>query len=209
MKVLNLLGGLGALTLVSGCGLENAIHTAEVYNDLSEAKVINGPPADAAAIALRSGTATYAGLGTVTASNGSAATAYLGDASLQVDFSSGTVEGQIAMYSGKGGLDPDTDPEAFFDDVKADPESFLLSMDSASGTVALTDGSFVDSGFVASASSGDLLYGSTTVVVTGGTVTGEFTGADVNGVRSTASDVTGTVNGSEAADIAVYFAAAE
>ena len=202
-------GSLAAATLLSGCGLENAIHTAQVYDDLGAANVLSGPASDLAAIQLRSGEATYTGLGTVTASDGTTATAFLGDASIRVDFSSGTVSGQIAMYSGKGGLDASTDPQAFFDQVKADPASFLLSMDPASGTVALTDGSFVGEGFAASVSSGDLTFGGTTVVVTGGTVTGEFTGPDVNGVRSTATDVTGTLNGTAASNIAVYFAGAD
>jgi hypothetical protein len=209
MRSLILGGGLVAVTLFSGCGLENAIHTAEVYDDLNAADVLSGPAADLAAIEMRSGEATYVGLGTVTASNGTTATAFLGDASIRVDFDARTVSGEIAMYSGKGGLDASTDPEAFFDQIEADPTDFLLSMGAASGTVTLSDGSFVDEGFAASATSGDLIYDSTTVVVTGGTVTGEFTGAEANGVRSTETDVTGTLNGTEAADIAVYFAGAE
>ena len=209
MKFVFLGGGLAVVSLLTGCGLQDALHTADVYNALNAAQVLTGPASDAAEIELRRGEATYTGLGTVTASNGSSVTAFLGDASIRVDFTAGTVDGQIAMYSGKGGLDPNTDPQAFFDQVEADPATFLLSMGSASGTVALTDGSFVGVGFVASASSGDLVYDGTTVVVTGGTVTGEFTGVDVNGVRSTATDVTGTVNGTGASGIAVYFAGAE
>ena len=209
MKSFALAGGLAVITLLAGCGLENAIHTAEVYDDLNAANVLNGPASDLAAIELRSGEATYTGLGTVTASDGTTATAYLGDASIRVDYSAGTVDGQIAMYSGKGGLNANTDPEAFFNQVKADPADFLLSMGSASGTLVLSDGSFVGEGFTANATSGDLVYGSATVVVTGGTVTGEFTGPGVNGVRSTATDVTGTLNGTEADNIAVFFAGAE
>ncbi len=187
----------------------DAMHTAAVYDRLSVANVIDGPVTDPAAVALRTGQATYTGLGTVTASDGTVATAFLGDATFNVDFDSDSVSGNIAMYSATGGMDPDTDPQAFFDQVEADPETFLLSMDSAAGTVNLSGGSIVGAGFTLDASSAPLTTNGTTVVVSGGTVTGEFTGADANGVRSTGSTVTGTVDGAPATDMAVYFAGAE
>jgi hypothetical protein len=93
--------------------------------------------------------------------------------------------------------------------VQKDPEGFLLSMGSASGTVTLSNGSVSGTGFTADATSGGLIYGGTTVVVTGGTVGAEFTGANADGIRSTDSAVTGTVNGATADQIELYFAAAE
>jgi hypothetical protein len=199
----------GSAMLMSGCSLVDAMHTASVYDSMSAANVLYGPPTDAAALGLRTGQATYTGLGTVTASNGQTVTAYLGDATVNVDFDTARLSGDISMYSAKGGLDAGTDPQAFFDQVQADPTNFLLSMSSSSGHVALTGGSVADGSFVVTATSGDLKAGGTTAVVTGGTVTGEFTGADGNGLRSTGSAVTGTINGAAADQIAVYFAAAE
>lgn len=210
MKRLGALGaGMMAAGLLSGCSLMDALHTAQVYDDLNAKQVIDGPASTPEQVALRTGSATYVGLGTVVASNGTVATAYLGDATMNVNFDTDQISGEIAMYSGKGGLDPTTDSEAFFNQVEADPEGFLLSMGDASGTVSLTNGAISGAGFTADASSGGLSSGGTTTVVTGGTVTGEFTGSTANGVRSTDSNVTGTVNGNAAAGIDIYFAAAE
>ena len=200
---------LAAASLLAGCSAIDALHTATVYDDLNSAGVISGPAASIDQVALRRGTASYTGLGVVTASDGSAATAYLGDATIRVDFNSATVSGDITMYRAKGGLDPTTDPQAFFDMVQSDPTNFLLSMDAASGTATLSNGSVAGAGFTATTSSGNLISGSTTVVVTGGTVTGEFTGSGANGVRSSVSSVTGTVNGAAADQIGLYVAAAE
>ena len=209
MKFATTLVSLAAASLLAGCSAIDALHTATVYDDLNSAGVISGPAASIDQVALRSGTATYTGLGVVTASDGTAATAYLGDATIRVDFSSATVSGDIAMYRAKGGLDPTTDPQAFFDAVQSDPEGFLLSMGAASGTATLSNGSVAGAGFTATPSSGNLTYDGTTVTVTGGTVTGEFTGTGANGVRSLDSSVTGTVNGAAADQIGLYFAAAE
>jgi hypothetical protein len=202
--------GVGMVAgLLSGCSLVDALHTAQAYDRLNAAGVIDGPAATTDAVALRTGQATYTGLGTVTASDGTAATAYLGDATFTVDFDTDRISGKIAMYRGKAGLDPTTDPEAFFNEVEADPEGFLLSMSEASGTVTLSNGSISGAGFTADASSGNLTTAGTTTVVSGGSVTGEFTGATANGLRSTDSTVTGTVNGAEASGLEIYFAAAE
>jgi len=209
MKFATTLVSLAAASLLAGCSAIDALHTANVYDDLNNAGVISGPAASVDQVALRSGTASYTGLGVVTASDGTAATAYLGDATIRVDFSSATVSGDIAMYRAKGGLDPATDPQAFFDAVQSDPDGFLLSMGDASGTATLSNGSVAGAGFTATASSGNLDYGGTTVVVTGGIVTGEFTGSSANGVRSLESSVTGTVNGTATDQIGLYFAAAE
>lgn len=187
----------------------DALHTAQAFDRLNAAGAIDGPTATTDAVALRTGQATYVGLGTVTASDGTVATAYLGDATFNVNFDTDQISGKIAMYRGKGGLDPTTDPEAFFNEVEADPEGFLLSMSEASGTVNLTGGAIAGAGFTASASSGNLTTAGTTTVVTGGTVTGEFTGATANGLRSTDSAVTGTVNGTAASGLDIYFAGAE
>lgn len=199
---------LAAASALSGCSALDAMHTANVATALSEAGVIDGPAAGADVVALRTGTASYTGLGVVAASDGTFATAYLGDVTMLVDFDSAAVSGSIDMYRGKGGLDPATDPEAFFDMVNADPTGFLLSMNEASGAVQLTDGTISGGGITVNASSGALTYGGTTTVVTGGTVGGEFTGSTANGIRSTSSDVTGTVNGS-AGSVEIYFGAAE
>jgi hypothetical protein len=209
MKISTVLIGLAAGALLSGCAAIDALHTADVYDQLNAADVISGPVADPEAVALRTGTASYTGLGVLAASDGTAATAYLGDATIQINFDAASVTGGISMYRAKGGLDPATDPEAFFDQVEADPDGFLLSMDAAAGSVTLSNGVVVDAGFTADVTSGDLTVNSTTVVVTGGTVGAEFTGATANGVRSTTSDVTGTVNGTAATQIELYFAASE
>ena len=209
MRISTSLVGLASAALLAACSAIDAVHTATVFNDLNSAGVISGPATSPDQIALRTGTASYTGLGVVTASDGSAATAYLGDATIRVDFNSATVSVDTTMYRAKGGLDPTTDPQAFFDMVQSDPTNFLLSMDAASGTATLSNGSVAGAGFTATTSSGNLISGSTTVVVTGGTVTGEFTGSGANGVRSSVSSVTGTVNGAAADQIGLYFAAAE
>jgi hypothetical protein len=201
--------GVAGFALLSGCSLVDAMHTASVYSDLDAKHVLTGAPADATSVALRTGQATFVGLGTVTASNGTSATAYLGDATVRVDFTGGTLTGGIDMYSAKTGLDPSIDPQTFLDQAKADPTGFLLSAGSASGHVSLTDGTISGAGFVAATSSGDLVTAGSTVVITGGMVAGEFTGPNADGLRGGGTTVAGTMNGATADQIAVSFAAAE
>ena len=209
MTFRTLIAGLATGSLLSGCAAVDALHTATVYDDLNNAGVVTGPAADPAAVAVRTGSAGYTGLGVVAVSDGTTATAFLGDAKINVDFDTADVNGTIVMYRAKGGLSANTDPQSFFNQVEADPTNFLLSMDSSFGTVTLSNGSVAGAGFTAEASSGNLTGGGTTAVITGGTVDAEFTGSTANGVRSTVSSVTGTVNDAAAQEIGLYFAAAE
>lgn len=199
-------GFLLAIAL-SGCSALDAMHTASVATSLDDQGVLDGPAADPRTVALRTGTASYTGLGILGVSDGVSGTAYLGDAAILVDFDTASLNGTISMYRGMGGMDPSADPEQVYTEVEADPAGFLLAMNPASGTVSLS-GTVSGGTFTADATSTALLYGGTTAQVTGGSVGGEFTGTAADGLRTTTSDVTGTLNGAPADAIELYFAGA-
>ncbi len=209
-KPIAILTVVAAASLLSGCSkYANALHTATVYDHIKDGDVIHGPTTDPTAVDMRTGKATYTGLGAVAASDGTNGTLFLGDTTMVINFDTNKVSGQIDMYSAKDGFDPNVSADTYLSQIKADPKSFILSMGATTGTVTFTNGFVAGGNFTVDATSGALMYNGATVLVNGGTVTGEFTGDTANGIRSTTSDLIGTINGMTADQLLIYFAGAE